>query len=196
MDRRVGWKQASAQQNRGDTDRDVHEEDPVPAEQVGQDAAEQHADGPSAREHEADHPHRLGALGVIGEEDHDQRQRDRGHDGAAEPLDRARDDQERLGGRQAAQQRRDRELSDPEQEDALLPEEVSEAARQQQEASEREQVGVDDPGKRGFGEAQVGADRRQRDVHDRRVEHDHQIGQTEHVQRQPALSGGQFSHPR
>ena len=35
-------------------------------------------------------------------------------------------------------------------------------------------------------EAEVGLDRGQRDVHDARVEHDHQVAQAQHVERQPA----------
>src|SRR6185437_8888249 len=59
---------------------------------------------------------------------------------------------------------------------------------EEQEAPEGEQVGVHDPGERGRTEAEVGADRRQRDVHDRRVEDDHQIAQAEDVEREPAAA--------
>ena len=82
-----------------------------------------------------------------------------------------------------------RERHDAAQEDPLVAEQVAEPAGQQQEAAERQQVGVDDPGQRRLGEAEVGLDRRQRDVHDARVEHDHQVAQAQHVERQPAALG-------
>ena len=68
-----------------------------------------------------------------------------------------------------------REERDADQEQPPVAEQVAEPAAQQQEAAEGQQVGVHDPGERGLGEAEVVPDRRQRDVHDRRVEHDHQV---------------------
>ena len=53
-------------------------------------------------------------------------------------------------------------------------------AAEQQQAAERQRVGGDDPLAVVVGEAEVGLRRRQRDVHDRRVEHDHQLGEAEH----------------
>jgi hypothetical protein len=73
---RVRRKEHTAREDRGDSDRDVDEEDPVPAEELREHAAEQHTGGPAAGEDEADRPHRLGTLGRLGEQDHDQRQRD------------------------------------------------------------------------------------------------------------------------
>ena len=64
--------------------------------------------------------------------------------------------------------------------------EVAQPSTEKQEAAEGEQVRVDDPGKRRLGEAEVGPDRRQRDVHDRRVENDHQRAEAEDDQREPA----------
>ena len=61
----------------------------------------------------------------------------------------------------------------------------SPAPGEQQEAGERDQVGVDHPGEAGLGEVQVALDRRQRDVDDRRVEHDHQLA------RQTTISANQ-----
>ena len=88
--------------------------------------------------------------------------------------------------RQAAGDRGDGEGDDAAEEDPLVAEQVAEPAGQQQEAAEGQQVGVDHPGQRGLGEAEVGADRGQRDVHDALVEHDHQVAQAQHVERQPA----------
>ena len=87
---------------------------------------------------------------------------------------------------QPAGERRGREDRDPDQEQPPVAEEVAQPAAEEQESAEREQVGVHDPGQRGLREAEVGTDRRQRDVHDRRVEHDHQIAQAEGDEGEPA----------
>ena len=74
----------------------------------------------------------------------------------------------------------------PTDEQAPVTEQVAEPAAEQQEPAEREQVGVHHPGERGLREAQIRPDRRQGDVHDRRVEDDHQVPAAEHDERDPA----------
>ena len=64
---------------------------------------------------------------------------------------------------------------------------------EQQQAAEGDQVGVDDPGEVALREAEVVLDRGQRDVHDRRVEDDHQHARAEHVEREPAGAVGTWS---
>ena len=64
-------------------------------------------------------------------------------------------------------------------EDAAAAEQVGHAPAEQQEAAEDERVGVDDPGQVLLGEVEVAADRRQRDVDDRGVEHDDELGRRE-----------------
>ena len=66
------------------------------------------------------------------------------------------------------------------------PSDVRGAARQEHAAAERQQVGVDDPGQVGLREAEVLLDGRQRHVHDRGVEHDHERGEADHAQGEPA----------
>ena len=67
-----------------------------------------------------------------------------------------------------------------------MAEQVAEATAEQEEAAVGEQVAVDDPRERRLGEAEILTDRRQRDVHDRHVEDDHQAAEAEDVQREPA----------
>ena len=138
--------QPQRQREDQDADRQVDEEDPVPVERVREDAAEQHADTAAARHHEAEEPHRLGALGWFGEQHHDQREGDRRYDGAAETLHRARSDQEPLRAREPAGERCEREKGDPAEEQPAVAEEIAEPPAEQQEAAEREEVGVDHPG--------------------------------------------------
>ena len=163
----------------------------MPVEQVGEDAAEQDADRAAARRDEAEDAHRLRALGRLREEIHGQRQRDGRGDGAAESLHGARRDQELLRRREAARERGGREQPDAREEQAPLTVEVAEPAAQEEEAAERQQIGVHDPGERGLGEAEIGSDRRQRDVHDRRVEDDHQRAKAENDQRVPTCAAVQ-----
>ena len=143
---------------------------------------------------EAEDAHRLGALGRLGEEAHHQRERDRRDDRPAEPLDGPRRDQELLRAGEPARDRSDREQRDPDQEHAPVPVEVAEPPAEEQEAAEGEQVGVDDPRERRLGEPEIGPDRRQRDVHDRRVEDDHQSAGAEDEECEPTVSGVHGGH--
>ena len=68
----------------------------------------------------------------------------------------------------------------------------TEPAAEEQQPAEGQRVRVHDPRERVLGEPEIGADRRQRDVHDRRVEHDHEVAQTEDVEREPACAAVHF----
>jgi hypothetical protein len=96
--------------------------------------------------------------------------------------------QQALRVRQPARQRRHREQRQAGEEHAPVAVQVAQPSAQQQAAAEGQHVGVDDPHQRRFGKAEVGADRRQRHVHDGRVEHDHQHAQAQHEQGPPALA--------
>ena len=102
------------------------------------------------------------------------------------PWTNRADDELDLGVGQAAEDRRHGEQSHAGQEDLLRPDEVTHPAGQQEESAEGDQVGVDDPGQRRCGEVQVPLDRRQRDVHHRCVEHDHELADAEDHQGDPA----------
>ena len=83
---------------------------------------------------------------------------------------------------EAAQERREREDDDPDDEDQPAPVGVGELAADQHQRGERQRVAGDDPLELGEIGAEVALDRRQRDVHDRVVEHDHE---------QPERDGGE-----
>jgi hypothetical protein len=100
----------------------------------------------------------------------------------------ARDDQHLLRGRHAAHRRGQREEDEPGEEETPVPEQVAQPATQEQEAAESEQVGVDDPGQGGLGEAEILPDRRQGNAHDRHVEDDHQVAQAQHEEREPTVA--------
>src|SRR6185437_12749564 len=84
-----------------------------------------------------------------------------------------------------AGQRGGREQDQADDEHAATTEQVGHAATKEQEASEDEDVGVDHPREVVLREVEVAADRRQRDVDDRRVEDDDELGGGEQRQRQP-----------
>ena len=158
----------------------------MPIERVGQQAAEQHADRPAAGHDEAEDAHGLHALGFLGEEIHDQREGDRRDDGAADPLHGPRHDKEGLRIGQAAGQRGQGEEGHTQQEQAAMAEEIAQPSAQQQKAAEGQQIGVHDPDQRGLGEAEIGPDRRQGDVHDRGIQHDHEVAEAKDDEGQPA----------
>ena len=94
------------------------------------------------------------------------------------------------------EQRRGGEDGEAGEEHALAPGEVAEPAGQQQQAAEGDEERVDDPGEIGLAEVEVVLDRGQRDVHDRHVEHDHQLGEADDEQRRPAAAVGWKSGER
>ena len=106
----------------------------------------------------------------------------------AEALERAESDQHPLA-RSASPFSSEAtvKIDEPDQEEPLAAEEVAGAAAEQQEPAEDERVGVDDPLQVGLGQPEIGLDRRQRDVHDRRVEHDHELGEADQDEDEPGI---------
>ncbi len=178
-------------------DRDVDEQHPTPAQAAGENPAEEHAScGAGARDRTPD-PQRPVALGTLGERGGDDRQRCRGDDCRAEPLQCPRDDQPPLRLSNPTGERSDREQHQAEHEHApaseqvgvATAEQVGEATAEQQEAAEGERVCVHDPREVGAGEVEVRTNRGQRDVHDRRVDHHHELRHRQQQQRE-ALGAG------
>ncbi|KAH0442338.1 hypothetical protein KCU90_g1839, partial [Aureobasidium melanogenum] len=171
----------------GDANRQVDEKDPVPAQQVGQQAAEQDADAAATRADKTIHAHRLGPFAGLGEQIHDQRQRHSGDDRTAQALHGTRAYQQDLRVRHAASERGQREQRDAAEKKLAVAVQIAEPPAQQQAAAEREHVRIDHPHQRGLAKTEVGCDRRQRNVHDRRIEHDHEHAEAQNDQCQPAL---------
>jgi hypothetical protein len=107
---------------------------------------------------------------------HDDRERRRRQDRAAKPLDGSRCGQPGIRRREATGEAGGREDRETDEEHALLSEEVSGAAAEEQEAGEGEHVGIHDPLQPRRRVVQVASDRGERDVDDRDVEHDHELG--------------------
>ena len=173
-------------QRGGDREQQVHVQAPAPVERLGQHAAEQQPDRRAAAGDGAVDAERLAALVGIGEGGRQQRQCRGGEQRAEDALGRAGGDQHPEGARGAAHRGRGGEAEQAADERPLAAEQVAEAAAEQQQRPERQRVGGHDPLPRVIGEAEVALRRRQRDVHDRRVEHDHELGDGDHAEDQPA----------
>ena len=115
----------------------------------------------------------------------DQRQPAGVHDRAADALARARDDQEQRARGQRAQERGQREQAEADREHELAAEQVGERAGGQQERGQGQRVGVDHPLDVREARVQIGRDLRQRDVHDRDVEQQHERRDADNQQRPP-----------
>ena len=170
---------------RGHRDRDVDEEDPLPRERIREHAAEQDARGGTeaadrAPDAEGDVP-----LPAFGERRHQDRERGGRDRGRAEALDRPGADQRGLRPGEPAEQRAEGEDHEPGHEDAAASEDVRRAAAEQQEAAEHERVGGDHPLQVRLRDVEIQLDRGECDVHDRDVEHDHELDGAQKRQSEP-----------
>ena len=178
--------QPRGQRSDDERHRHVHPQHPLPARTVGEDAAEQHARGATGTGDRSPGPECLVALGTVAEGVRDDRQRSRRDERGAETLGGAGSDQLALVGGETGHQRSSGDHQQSGDEHAPAPEQVGQAAAEQQEATERQHVGVDDPWEVGLGEVQRLTDRWQRDVHDRGVENDDELRKAEQDQGNPA----------
>ena len=167
------------QDQRDQRDRDVDPEDrpPGPLDQV---AARDRADrGQPAGD--AEEQRQRPAAGAQVEGLHDDRDRGREHERAAQALDRAERDQPRLGPAAArggaAQRRRGREDDHPDHDHPPVPDDVAQPAAEREQGRQRQQVGVDRPLDAAGRQAQVVLDRRRGDGDDRLVDERHRHGE-------------------
>ena len=141
-----------------DADRNVDEEDPVPAQKVGEDASEQDAGDGSERPDAAPGAECHVPFLPLGEGRHQDGERRRRDDRRAEPLHGACADQRPFAPGEPGDERGGGEEDDSDQEHPAPSEEVSCAPTQQQEAAEEERIGADHPLQIFLGEAQVDLD--------------------------------------
>ena len=92
--------------------------------------------------------------------------------------------------RESARERGEREQHEADHEHPPASEQVGHPAAQQQEAAEGQRVGVHDPREVRAREVQRPPDRRQRDVDDRGVDHDHELRHREQQQGEVLRAGG------
>jgi hypothetical protein len=166
----------------------------VPVDRLRENAAGEQADRAAAGSDECVDPDRLGLLPRLREhrddhpQDHGRRHR------AAHALHEARTHEHLLALGEPAEERGGGEERQARHEDVPAAQEVAESPGKQQQAAERDQVGVDRPRQARIREPEVVLDIRQGDVHDGHVEDDHQHARAEHVEGKPALSVGLGGH--
>ena len=169
----------------GGADRHVHQEDPPPAQSLGEQPAGQKPDGRAARADEAEHRERSSALGLPPEEGDDHPEHDRRCEGGTCALDDPGGDElpgtrcQPTPGRRGGEDRQATEQHPP------GPDEVAEAPGNQQQAAEDDQVAVHHPRQARPVEIQLGPDHGQRDRDDAAVEDDHQLARAQQSKRQP-----------
>ena len=173
-----------------DPDRHVDEEDPAPRERLRERAAQHEPDGGAAdgdRGPDSERPRTLLALGERRRDDRERRRRD---ERGAETLERAEADQLSRGRRDSVEQRGGGEDDESDEEEPLPSQKVARASAEQQEAGEDERVRVDHPLQaRLVLEAERRLDVRQGDVHDRRVEDDHELREADDYEYDPGIRG-------
>ncbi len=179
-------EQHRRQRDRRDGHGHVDEEDPRPAQVRGEHAAEQDAHRGAAPGGRAVDAEREVALAALGEGRHQQRERGRGEQRAAEALEAAEGDQRALRPGQPAEERARSEERQPGDEQPPPAEQVGEPTAKQKRSAEEDRVSGDHPLQVLLREPEVGFDRRQRDVHDRDVENDHELRGDDQCQCAPA----------
>ncbi len=180
---------AARDQERDHPHRHVDEEDPAPAEEVGEDAAQQRTRGRTGRGHRAPGAESPGPGRAFGIRRRQDGEGGGCQDGRTQPLEGAGADQQGLVLGQAAEQTREGEHRQADEEDLAPPVEVGRPAAEQQETGEGQGVRIDDPLQVRIAEVQVVLYRRQRDVHDGRVEHDHELPHAHDGEDEPGRYG-------
>ncbi len=191
----LGLLDVAGREERDDEgDRDVDEEDPAPVEPLDEHAAGDQADRAAAGRDAGEDAEGPVAFRAFVEGRGDEGEGGRRGDRAADALEGTGGEELPFALGQSAEERGESEEEHAEDEHAAAPEDVARAPSEEQEAAERERVGVDDPGQAGRGEVQRALDVRERDVHDRDVEDHHQLTGRDDEQGDalavPALAGG------
>ena len=169
-------EQDRRERERDEADRDVDEEDPLPREEVGEDAAERGRR--QRRRSRRRHPRRRGRCCARGPRWKVVVRIERAAGvmvAAPRPWSARAAISDVVAPGEPAEQRADREDDEPGHEDAPAADDVGQPAAEQQEATEDERVRADHPLQVLLREPEIGLDRGQRDVDDRDVQDDHEL---------------------
>ncbi len=158
-----------------DADRHVDEENPPPREVVGNQAAKEQAEGAAGSRYGRVGAQRAVAPAPFWKRVGDQRQRGWSDDRGPDALRSPGDDQPGRRGGKPSREGTEREQEHAGDEHAAPSEQIAGATAEEQQAAECQGITVDYPLQAGWREVQSPLDRRQRDVHDRGVEHHHEL---------------------
>ena len=156
-------------------DRDVDQEDPVPGQIGGDEAAERRADHRADQRRHRDPGHRIHQRALVDRAQQHQPS-DRRHHRAADALQDARDHEIGDRGGQRAADRADHEDGDGDREHHARAEPVGGPAARRNEHRQRQQIRGDGELQRQRAGADIGGDRRQRGRDDRRIHVLHEQG--------------------
>ena len=177
------------QRDRGDTDRHVHEEDPPPAQSVGEKAADQWSGGHRRADGRPPRGDRASAIGaLVGLPD--QRQAGGEHRTTAQTLERTRPDQDARRRCQPARKRRRGEHHHADDEHPLSSVPVRQRTAGQNHAGQRQRIRIDHPLEIGKARVQIPLDRRQRHLHHGHVDEQHERRCAQRNQRPPSPPAG------
>jgi hypothetical protein len=171
-------------------DGDVDEEDPSPPGTVGQQPAGDDTDGRSGSAHGTEDAEREVAFASFRERDREDRECGRRDERRAEPLERARGDQQFARLCEPGEKRRAGKERQSGEQHTPTAEEIAEPSAEQQEPAEQQAVGDHHPLQRALAELEVDLDRGKRHVHDRDVEHDHEPREAGDREDQTLVGGG------
>lgn len=187
--RRTGQEQARQRGEGEDADGHVDVEDPLPAGPVGQRPAQEHTDGRSGAADGGPDAERLVAFRAV-EAGCDDRERGRGEQSGSDALGHPAAQQHGRARGEPGDQGRGGEHRDPGEDGAVGAEHVGEAPAEQHQPAEAQGVRGHHPGQRLPAEAEVGRHVGQGDVHDGDVQDEHELGQAEQDEHQPAARVG------
>ena len=183
-------QQTQRNDRRRDGDHEVDVQAPAPGQHLRERAAEYEAERGAAAGDRTEDPERRRPVRRALERHRQQSER-RGREQRAErALERAGRHQHAEGLGQSADRRGDREPDQAGDERPLAPEQITELSAQQQEAAERQRIGGDDPLPALGRETQRLLSRGNRDRHDRRVQHHHQLRDAQQCEHRPSIRFG------
>ncbi len=174
----------------GQRDRHIDQQAPPPGHEFGEKATEDEPERGAATGDRAVNAEGAGPLPGLGERNGDQRKRGRREQRSENSL-------QRTGGKQEPGVRRDttergcqREAEQTNDKGALAPGEVGDTAAEEQQAAEGQRVGSNDPLPVRRGDVQIRLGLGHRDVHNGRVEHDHQLSHGDDAESKPPTGVG------
>nr|WP_233508487.1 hypothetical protein [Spongiactinospora gelatinilytica] len=189
-------QQYGGQGQHGHRDRHVDEEDPLPAEHVGEHPAGQQRSGRAERAGAGPDRQRPVAFRAFRERGRHQGERGGRQHGRRYALRDAGGDQRTAVPGEAAGERGEQEQHHPGEEQPAVPEQVGHPAGEQQQAAEAEQVRAEHPLQRRGVEPEVGLDGGEGKDDDLPIQGDHEESGTQEGKRGPSVAcragGGQW----
>lgn len=187
---REGGQEAQGDQNGDDADRHVDEEDPRPGDVLDEVARQHRAERRGHQDRDAERAHD-GAPALRRRDLEHHGHADRRDHAAAEPLQHAEDDQLLRASGERAERRSGREQGDRSDKHPLGAEFIGHPACERDDRRQRQGIAGHGPLQRVQGGSEVFDKSRESDVHDGRVENDHEHAEDDGQERRDQLLHGE-----